>query len=111
LGVNPKLVQLVHLLDEAFQVPGTKFRIGLDGLLGLIPVAGDLSTLLLGFLVLREAQRLGLPRRKQALLVGNYLLDFLAGSIPLLGDLWDFGFKANKRNLKLIQKHLEHSRR
>jgi hypothetical protein len=98
---------LAWLMDDAFRIPGTSYRIGLDGIVGLVPGIGDFATLLVGAIFLQEARRLGASRWTQARMCGNYAIDFLVGVIPLVGDLFDFGFKANRRNLRLLQQHLE----
>jgi hypothetical protein len=105
--INPALERFVHLLDESIPIPGTSARIGLDGLIGLIPGVGDLVTLVFGYFMLKEAKRLGLPRHKQSIMVANYLLDLVGGFVPVVGDIWDFAFKANRKNLRLMRKHLE----
>lgn len=105
--INPTLLKAARLLDEAFTIPGTSIRVGLDGVIGLIPGVGDLVTVAFGYLMLQEARRLGLPKHKRAAMLGNYLLDMVGGFVPVVGDLWDFAFKANRRNLRILQKHLE----
>jgi hypothetical protein len=104
--VDPRLARLTHWLDEAFTVPGTSLRVGLDGLIGLMPGVGDVVTLAVGYFMWREATRLGVPRHVKARMAGNYLLDLVGGLVPVVGDLFDFGFKANSRNLRLLRAHL-----
>ena len=99
-----RLERLVRLLDERFSLGG--FRFGLDGLLGLVPGVGDtLGALASAWLVL-EARRLGAPRSVLLRMLVNLLLDYLVGAVPVLGDLFDFGFKANRRNLDLLRRAL-----
>jgi hypothetical protein len=105
--LSPTITWLATLMDDAYQIPGTQYRIGLDGIIGLIPGIGDLATMLIGGLVLQEAQRLGVSRWTRARMAGNYALDFFVGLIPLAGDLFDIGFKAHRRNLRLLQKHVQ----
>lgn len=96
---------LAKLMDAQFRVPGTNFRFGLDGLIGLIPGAGDVSTLAVsGYMLFVMAQN-GASGYVMARMVVNVLLDAFIGSIPLLGDLFDFAFKSNLRNLRLMQEH------
>jgi hypothetical protein len=109
--IDARLARWTWLLEESFRLPGTSKRIGLDGLLGLVPGGGDAATLAMAFLMLREAQRLGLPKGKQALLIGNYVIDFVGGLIPFAGDIFDFAFKANKKNLQVLQKHVDQMNR
>jgi hypothetical protein len=93
-------------MDEAIPIPGTSYRIGLDGLLGLVPGLGDAITVVMAGFMLGEARRLGLPKHQQARIAAYYGLDFLVGLVPLLGDLFDFAFKANRRSLDVLQRHL-----
>jgi hypothetical protein len=97
-----RLRWLSTLLDSAVRVPGTRFRFGIDPLLGLIPGAGDAVSTLCSLYILYEAARLGRPRTVLARMTANIALDTLVGAIPILGDLFDFAFKANQRNLRLI---------
>ena len=108
--IRRSVVIMTTLLDEAFRIPGTNIKIGLDGILGLIPGVGDAITSLFGIYMLNEAKRLGLPKHKRALMVGNYALDFVGGLLPIVGDLFDFAFKANKKNLAILQKHVDRNR-
>lgn len=105
--IDSRLVRWTWLLEELFRLPGTSRRVGLDGVLGLIPGVGDAATLVMAYFMLREAKRLGLPKSQQAMIIGNYVLDFVGGLIPFAGDIFDFAFKANKKNLNLLQKHVE----
>ena len=93
------------LLDSAFKVPGTKLRFGLDPIVGLIPGAGDHVTGFFSVVILLHAVRLRIPRVVIARMVANTGLDLLAGAVPLLGDLFDAGYKANLRNLVLLERH------
>lgn len=105
--VLARVRRLGVLLDDAFELPGTGMRFGLDGLLGLIPGVGDTATLLLGAWLVREATHLGLPRTVIARMLANIGIDWAVGAIPLLGDVFDFAFKAHRKNLRLIEKHLQ----
>jgi uncharacterized protein DUF4112 len=98
---------LAALMDDAYEIPGTNYRIGLDAIIGLIPGIGDLAGMLIGSVILKEAQRLGVSRWTQARMMANYGIDFLVGLVPLAGDLFDIGFKAHRKNLRLLQKHLD----
>jgi hypothetical protein len=93
------------LLDSAFRVPGTRFRFGLDAIIGLIPGLGDISTPAFAALILLQAVRARLPIVVQARMVLNALLDMLLGLVPIVGDVADIGFKANLRNLALLERH------
>jgi hypothetical protein len=97
------LEKLAWLMDQAIPIPGTKIRIGLDALLGLLPVGGDLFTgLIQSGLVLTALTHYRVPKAVAARMAANVLIDIAVGSIPLLGDLFDVGFKANTRNIKLL---------
>ena len=100
-----RLRSLARLMDAQFKIPGTNFRFGLDGLLGLIPGAGDLSTFAVsGYMVMILAQN-GASGFVLARMVLNILVDAIFGSIPILGDIFDVYFKANLRNIKLMEEH------
>ena len=100
-----RLRGLAKLMDAQFKIPGTNIRFGLDGLLGLIPGAGDLSTFAVsGYMVMILAQN-GASGFVLARMVLNILIDAIFGSIPLLGDIFDVYFKANIRNIKLMEEH------
>ena len=94
-----------YLLDAAFQVPGTKLRFGLDPIVGLIPGDGDIVTGFFAVMMLLHAVRLRIPKVIIARMVVNSGLDLLTGAVPLLGDLFDAGYKANLRNLALLERH------
>ena len=93
------------LLDSAFRVPGTSIRFGLDAIVGLIPGLGDISTPAFAALILLQAVRMRLPVVVQARMVLNAALDMLMGLVPLLGDVADVAWKANMRNLALLERH------
>jgi hypothetical protein len=102
-----RLELISHLFDEAFQVPGTKIRLGWDSVIGLIPVVGDGLTTAVSAYFLWEANRLGVRKRTMIAMLGNVTVDFLVGVVPLAGDLIDVAWKANRRNMKLLKKELE----
>ena len=93
------------LLDSAFRVPGTRWRVGLDPILGLVPGAGDLVTPVFGVLILLHAVRVRIPKVVLARMVLNTLLDLLLGIVPVAGDVFDFAWKANARNFALLERH------
>lgn len=97
---------LARALDSAIRIPGTRITFGLDSIVGLIPGAGDLaSALMSGYIVLASA-RMGVPASVVARMILNLGVDTLVGSVPLLGDLFDVGFRANLRNAALLDRHL-----
>ena len=95
------------LLDSAFRVPGTKLTFGLDPILGLIPGLGDLTTPFFAALLLLHAVRLRIPRVVQLRMLINAAIDLAIGVIPFLGDVFDFGWKANVRNLALLERYAQ----
>ncbi|HJU64273.1 MAG TPA: DUF4112 domain-containing protein [Gemmatimonadaceae bacterium] len=97
---------LTRLLDEAIPIPGTGMRVGLDPILGLVPGLGDVVGGALSGYVIILASRHGAPPAVLARMLGNVVLDSAVGAVPLLGDLFDFGWKANTRNLALLERHL-----
>lgn len=99
--------KVAYWLDERFRVPGTNWRIGFDGLMGLLPGIGDGAAMLIALYIILEAHRLGVPKRKLARMGVNLGLDTTLGAIPILGNIFDFAFKANSKNLKLMIEHLE----
>ena len=98
---------IANLLDQAFRVPGTRWRFGLDALIGLIPGAGDVVGACFGIYGVWVARRLGAPNSVQARMLANLGVDTLVGAVPLLGDLFDFAFKAQMRNRRLLEEWLE----
>ncbi|HZB27184.1 MAG TPA: DUF4112 domain-containing protein, partial [Gemmatimonadales bacterium] len=98
---------MTRLLDNAITVPGTRFRFGLDALIGLVPGIGDAIGAVFSSFIVYQAARLGASNATLARMVGNVALDTVVGQVPLLGDLFDAGWKANSRNLDLLEAHLE----
>jgi hypothetical protein len=106
-----RLAQLAWLLDNSIPLPGTRFRIGLDPLLGLLPGLGDLLGVLLSSYIVREAARLGAPPSVLTRMAFNVALEGLVGLVPLVGDVFDAAWKANQRNLVLLEAHFHNPRR
>ena len=96
---------LAVLLDDLIEIPGTGRRIGLGPLVGLVPVAGDLLAAAPGAWLILEAARFRLPASVLARMVVNLVVDLVVGVVPVIGDLFDFGFKSNLRNLELFRRH------
>ena len=112
LGTDPQSVRqrveaLEHLLEGLFEVPGLRRKVGLDAIVGLIPVVGDAITAAMGLYLVWEARNLGMPRWQLWRMAGNVGIDSLIGAVPLAGDLFDFAFRSNTRNIKIIRKHLD----
>tara|TARA_B110000014_G_C19712923_1_gene372833 strand:+ start:120 stop:479 length:360 start_codon:yes stop_codon:yes gene_type:complete len=111
--LDEKLVRLRQLsknLDESFTIPGTNIKFGMDALLGLVPGGGDLVSGIFSLYMLRAAIKMKLPKRAIFSMLVNILLDTTIGIIPVAGDIFDIFWKSNKRNLKIIEKHLANKR-
>lgn len=105
-----KLERLAWYLDNSIKVPGFNARFGLDGLLGLIPGVGDTIGALVSSVVISEAARMGAPKGLLLKMAFNVALDALVGTVPVLGDLFDFVWKANHRNVQLLNRYLDSPR-
>lgn len=93
-------------MDSRFGIPGTSWRFGIDGLVGLIPGIGDAAGALVSLYIVAEARRLGVRKSTLFKMVVNIALDAVAGAVPIIGDLFDFGWKANQRNVRLMERDL-----
>lgn len=102
-----RLDALARLLDVAFVLPGTNVRYGIDGLIGLVPVFGDILTTAISLWIVREARALGAPRHIVARMLGNVALDGVVGIVPFVGDAFDVMFRANMRNMKILRRWME----
>lgn len=109
--VRLRVERLAWLLDNAFPLPGLKFRIGLDALLGLVPGFGDAAGVVLSSYIVHEAWRLGVPKSVLVRMWLNIVVEGVVGAVPLLGDVFDAAWKANMRNVALLEGHLRHPRR
>ena len=105
-SVRARVEMMERLLERSFVVPGVNMPVGLDALIGLVPVLGDVVAAALGAYVVWEARNLGLSKWKLARMGANVLLDTAIGAIPVVGDAADFLFRSNTRNLRIIRKHL-----
>ena len=106
-SVRARVEALEKLLERSFVVPGLNRAVGLDAIVGLIPVLGDAVAALLGSWLVWEARNLGLSRWQLARMAGNVGLDALLGVVPFVGDAADFLFRSNTRNLRIIRRHLD----
>ena len=102
-----RLEAVGRLMDGAIVLPGTNIRLGLDAVIGLVPVAGDVISGLVSSYLVWEARQLGAPRWLIARMMANTLLDTTIGAIPLVGDAFDLMFRANMKNMALLQRHME----
>lgn len=107
VSVRQRVEALEKLLERSIALPGTKQVVGLDAVLGLIPVAGDIIAAGLGLYLVWEARNLGMSKFHLARMIGNIGFDTLLGAVPVAGDLFDFAFRSNSRNLRIIRKHLD----
>ena len=97
---------LARMMDDNFRIPGTGIRFGWDFVLGFVPGIGDVLTSALSLLIVHHAWQTGASKFTLARMLGNVAADFAIGAVPLIGDLFDFVFKANRRNARLLEQHL-----
>jgi hypothetical protein len=102
-----RLRRLAWLMDGKFGLAGTRFRFGLNSLIGLLPVGGDAVLGAISLYIVYEAAQLGVPRRLLARMCANIALEVVGGSVPVLGDVFDMMLKANLRNLAIIELHVD----
>ena len=108
--LSPKLSwaeRVSYLMDERFRVPGTNFRFGVDPLLNLIPVLGDISGFAVSIVLILTMARHGLSRKVLTLMFLNVILDSTIGAIPIIGNVFDFAYKSNSRNIRLLKEYYE----
>ncbi len=106
-SVRRRIEAMEALLERAFPLPGTSRRIGLDSIIGLVPVLGDVVTAAMGAWLVWEAKNLGMSRFHIARMTGNLAFDTVIGFIPLVGDAVDFLFRSNTRNLRIVKRWLD----
>jgi hypothetical protein len=106
-AVRQRIEAMERVLERSFTIPGTNQPVGLDAIVGLIPVAGDLISAALGAWIVWEASNLGLPKWKLWRMAGNVLFDSAVGAIPVAGDVFDVLFRSNSRNLRIVKRHLD----
>ncbi len=106
-AVRRRIERLEFLLERAVTIPGLGAKLGLDGIVGLIPVVGDVVTGAMGLYLVWEARNLGASRWLQARMLGNVAFDTAIGLVPLAGDVLDLVFKSNSKNLRLLKRHLD----
>lgn len=102
-----RLDGLAMLMDSAVTIPGTKVTMGLDALIGLVPVVGDIISTAISSYILYEARRLGASKLTLARMAGNVAIDGVVGAIPIVGDVFDVTFRANRRNMAILRAHIE----
>lgn len=106
-SVRQRVEIMEQVLENALVIPGTRFRIGLDAMVGIIPVVGDLLAAAMGAWIVWEARNLGLSRWQLLRMSSNVAIDTAIGAVPIVGDAFDIVFRSNSRNLRIIRKHLD----
>ena len=106
-AVRQRLEAVEMLLERSFHIPGTKIPVGLDAVLGLVPVLGDVISAAMGAYMVWEARNLGMSKWQLVRMTANVGIDTVLGAVPLVGDLFDFVWKSNSMNLRIIKKHLD----
>lgn len=101
-----RMQAVANILDNAFVIPGTKQRIGIDAIIGLVPGVGDVLTTILSSYVIWEARNLGVSRFALARMLANLGVHAVIGSIPLIGDIFDAFFRVNQRNMRIVRSHI-----
>ena len=107
VAVRRRIEAMEQLLERSFVIPGINRPVGLDAVVGLVPVVGDIVTAAMGAYIVWEASNLGMPKWKLWRMGGNVLLDSAVGAIPVAGDVFDFLFRSNTRNLRIVRRHLD----
>ena len=97
--------KITHLMDSKFRVPGTQFRFGIDPILGLIPGLGDATSLAISGSLIYYMAKFGASKKLVYMMIGNVVLDATIGSIPILGNIFDFTYKANQRNIRMLRRY------
>lgn len=106
-AVRKRMEALEMLLERSFHIPGTRIPIGLDSVVGLVPVLGDIVTAAMGAYMIWEARNLGMSKWQLTRMAANLGIDTAIGAIPLLGDVFDFIWRSNSKNLRIIKRHLD----
>lgn len=106
-SVRRRVEAMEAVLEGLFVIPGTRRRVGLDSLIGLIPVVGDIATAAMGAWIVWEARNLGMSKWQLTRMAANIGVDTLVGAVPFAGDLFDFLYKSNTKNLRIIRRHLD----
>lgn len=107
VSVRRRIEAMEKLLERSFVIPGINQPVGLDAIVGLIPVVGDVIAMGLGAYIVWEARNLGMSKWHLTRMAGNVLFDSAVGAVPLVGDVFDFMFRSNTRNLRIVRKHLD----
>lgn len=106
-SIRARIEMMERVLEGIMTIPGTRQRVGLDAMLGLIPVVGDIASAAMGAWIVWEARNLGMSKWQLTRMAANVGFDTLVGSVPLVGDAFDILFRSNSRNLRIIKRHLD----
>ncbi|HUD95696.1 DUF4112 domain-containing protein [Sphingobium sp.] len=106
-SIRRRVEAMEAVLEGLFVIPGTNRRVGLDSLVGLIPVVGDIATAAMGAWIVWEARNLGMSKWQLTRMAANVGVDTVIGAVPFAGDIFDFLYKSNTKNLRIIRKHLD----
>lgn len=106
-AVRKRVEALEMVLERSFHIPGTKIPFGLDSIIGLVPVLGDVVTAAMGAYMVWEARNLGMSKWQLTRMAANVGIDTAVGAVPILGDVFDFVWRSNSKNLRIIKKHLD----
>jgi hypothetical protein len=107
VSIRKRVEAMEHLLERSMVIPGTNYPIGLDTIIGFVPVLGDIVTAAMGAYIVWEAKNLGLPKWKLWRMAGNIAIDSAIGAVPVVGDAFDVVYRSNTKNLRIIRKHLD----
>lgn len=107
VSIRRRIEAMEQLLERSFVIPGINRPVGLDAIVGLVPVIGDVVAMGLGAYIVWEARNLGMPKWKLLRMAGNVAFDSAVGAVPMVGDLFDFLFRSNTRNLRIVKRHLD----
>lgn len=107
VSIRRRIETMEILLERSFRIPGTNIPVGLDSIIGLVPVVGDIIAAAMGAYIVWEGRNLGLPKWKLARMAGNIAIDTAVGAVPIVGDALDFVYRSNSKNLRIVKKHLD----
>ena len=107
VSIRKRIEAMEMVLERSFVVPGTRFPIGLDAVIGFVPVVGDIISAAMAAYIVWEAKNLGLPRWKLWRMLGNIAIDSTVGAVPVVGDAFDVVYRSNTKNLRIVKKHLD----
>ncbi|WP_442866741.1 DUF4112 domain-containing protein [Aurantiacibacter sp. MUD61] len=106
-SIRRRIEMMEQVLERSFVIPGINRPVGLDSIIGLVPVVGDIIAMGMGAYIVWEARNLNLPKWKLMRMAANVGFDTAVGAVPLVGDVFDFMFRSNTRNLRIVRKHLD----